>query len=63
MKTRIKYYHGYYYPQYRKWFIWLHMHSINNIAYFTTKDEAVKFVESGEWLGQDIVVWEGNNGT
>lgn len=62
MKTRVYKYGGYYYPQYRQWFFWNYIYSntglYDSAEAFKTKEEAVNFLNNGEWLKYKEVVWE-----
>lgn len=58
MKTRIKYYGGWYYAQYRKWGFWHHVIKLDNYASFKTMEEAKIYLEESEWLFNNKIVWK-----
>ena len=57
MKTRVKYYSGWYYPQVKKLIFWKHIIDGSNYAAFKTLDEAVEFISLGNWVYNDKVMW------
>jgi hypothetical protein len=60
MKTRIKYYGGYYYPQVRVWFWWKHIINGENYAFFLKMSDAVEFINLSGWKYNNKTVWESN---
>lgn len=58
MKTRVRHYCGYYYPQSKGWLFWHHIYRGGDIVYFTDKESAIKCLNSKDWLHYDEVVWE-----
>lgn len=57
MKTRVKYYNGWYYPQVRRYFIWRHIMKADNYAFFAELDDAIEFINLGNWLYNNKVMW------
>jgi hypothetical protein len=62
MKTRVYKYGKYYYPQYKGWFVWHFMHEAMTfedcVVHFDTAEEAIKYVQDGNWAKYEAVVWE-----
>lgn len=57
MKTRVKYYNGWYYPQVKKLLFWNHIIKDSEYAAFQTLDEAVEFISLGKWIYNNKVMW------
>lgn len=58
MKTRVKYYQGYYYPQVKGWLFWKHIMAEQDCASFKTLVDAVQFINFSGWHSNNTIVWK-----
>jgi hypothetical protein len=64
MKTRVYKYGKYYYPQYKGWVFWNFMYDTSTMMFeesavhFDTAEEAIKYLQDGNWVKYREVVWE-----
>ena len=58
MKTRVKFSGNYYYAQVKGLLFWRYIWRGDNYAYFTSKEDAVAFIEKGDWMFDGKVVWK-----
>jgi len=62
MKTRVYKWGKYYYPQYKGWIFWHFMFDAmtfeDSAVGFSTAEEAIKYVQDGNWAKYEEVVWE-----
>ena len=58
MKTRVKYDHGWFYPQYKGWLFWEFIFLGDNIMATRDEQDAINYLSSDQWKRHGQVVWE-----